>query len=72
MYLKEGATKNFLIIDAAMNDLLRPAIYDAEHEFLPVSELKIMTLKWLQILWDLYVRVLMYFQKYNPPKNDKW
>ena len=40
VYLKEGTNKNFLIIDAAMNDLLRPAIYDAEHEFLPVSESK--------------------------------
>ena len=37
VYLKEGTNKNFLIIDAGMNDLLRPAIYDAEHEFLPVS-----------------------------------
>ena len=40
VYLKEGTNKNFLIIDAGMNDLLRPAIYDAEHEFLPVSESK--------------------------------
>ena len=40
VYLKEGTNKNFLIIDAAMNDLLRPAIYDAEHEFLPVIESK--------------------------------
>ena len=37
-YLKEGTNKNFLIIDAGMNDLLRPAIYDAEHEILPVIE----------------------------------
>ena len=32
------SNKNFLIIDAGMNDLLRPAIYDAEHEILPVIE----------------------------------
>ena len=38
IYLKEGTNKNFLIIDAGMNDLLRPAIYDAEHEILPVIE----------------------------------
>ncbi len=30
-YLKPGATKNFAIVDAAMNDLLRPALYDAWH-----------------------------------------
>ena len=33
VFFKEGTNKNFLIIDAGMNDLLRPAIYDAEHEF---------------------------------------
>jgi diaminopimelate decarboxylase len=36
-YLKRGAAKNFLVIDAAMNDLLRPAMYDAYHEILPVQ-----------------------------------
>ncbi len=40
IYLKEGTNKNFLIIDAGMNDLLRPAIYDAEHEFLTVKKYK--------------------------------
>ena len=38
VYLKEGQNKNFLIIDAGMNDLLRPAIYDAEHEFLTIKD----------------------------------
>ncbi len=36
-YLKRGAHKNFLVIDAAMNDLVRPAMYDAYHEIVPVS-----------------------------------
>ena len=31
-YLKPGAERNFAIVDAAMNDLLRPALYDAWHE----------------------------------------
>lgn len=35
-YLKPGSVKNFLVVDAAMNDLLRPALYDASHEVLPV------------------------------------
>ena len=35
-YLKPGAEKNFAIIDAAMNDLLRPALYDAWQEIVPV------------------------------------
>lgn len=35
-YLKPGCEKNFAIVDAAMNDLMRPALYDAYHEILPV------------------------------------
>ena len=34
-YLKHGEEKNFAIVDAAMNDLMRPALYDAFHEILP-------------------------------------
>ena len=37
-YVKPGATKNFLVVDAAMNDLLRPALYDAWHEVRTVRE----------------------------------
>jgi len=36
LYVKEGATRRFVIIDAAMNDLLRPALYDAWHEVAPL------------------------------------
>ncbi len=36
LYLKEGATRHFLIQDAAMNDLARPALYDSWHEIVPV------------------------------------
>ena len=35
--LKHGAEKNFAVIDAAMNDLLRPALYDAWHDIVPVT-----------------------------------
>ncbi len=35
-YLKHGETKNFAIVDAAMNDLMRPALYDAYHEIAAV------------------------------------
>ncbi len=37
-YLKHGAARNFVIVDAAMNDLMRPALYDAWHEILPVRD----------------------------------
>lgn len=36
-YLKETAHKQFAVVDAAMNDLLRPALYQGWHEILPVS-----------------------------------
>lgn len=36
-YLKRGEAKNFAIIDAAMNDLMRPALYDAWHDIVPVE-----------------------------------
>ena len=36
-YLKPGEVKNFAIVDAAMNDLARPALYDAWHNIRPVS-----------------------------------
>ncbi len=35
-YLKHGEEKNFAIVDAAMNDLMRPALYDAYHQIFPV------------------------------------
>jgi diaminopimelate decarboxylase len=36
IYVKEGAAKRFVIVDGAMNDLLRPALYDAWHDIVPV------------------------------------
>lgn len=35
-YLKRGSGKNFLVVDAAMNDLVRPAMYEAYHEIVPL------------------------------------
>ena len=36
IYIKEGDKKDFIIIDAAMNDLMRPALYNAKHLIVPV------------------------------------
>jgi diaminopimelate decarboxylase len=38
LYLKHGEAKHFVIVDAAMNDLVRPTLYEAHHEIWPVSE----------------------------------
>jgi len=38
IYVKSGEERDFIIQDAAMNDLIRPTLYDAYHEILPVAE----------------------------------
>ena len=38
IYNKQGEGRDFLIVDAAMNDLIRPAMYDAHHDIVPVIE----------------------------------
>ncbi len=38
IHVKEGAMRTFVIVDAAMNDLLRPALYNATHAIVPVTE----------------------------------
>ncbi len=38
IYVKEGEDRKFLILDAAMNDLVRPAMYEAHHDIIPVIE----------------------------------
>ncbi len=38
IYVKSGEDRDFLILDGAMNDLIRPAMYDAHHDIIPVVE----------------------------------
>ncbi|MDO6478517.1 diaminopimelate decarboxylase [Shimia thalassica] len=38
IYIKEGEDRSFMIIDGAMNDLIRPAMYEAHHDIIPVAE----------------------------------
>ncbi len=38
IYVKEGADRTFTIVDAAMNDLIRPTLYEAHHDIWPVEE----------------------------------
>jgi diaminopimelate decarboxylase len=39
-YIKNGAKKKFIILDAGMNDFMRPALYDAKHIIIPISKVK--------------------------------
>jgi len=45
-YLKHGQARNFAIVDAAMNDLMRPALYDAWHDVVPVRPVQAATRKY--------------------------
>ena len=45
IYVKHGAEKRFIIVDAAMNDLLRPTLYEAHHEIWTLDEPGISTTK---------------------------
>ena len=38
LFVKHGEAKNFVVVDAAMNDLIRPTLYDAHHEIWPVEK----------------------------------
>ena len=38
LYVKPGEAKTFVIVDAGMNDLVRPTLYDAHHEIIPVRQ----------------------------------
>jgi len=40
LYLKDNGVKNFLIVDGGMNDLIRPSLYDAYHDIVPVKKAK--------------------------------
>jgi diaminopimelate decarboxylase len=40
VYVKDGEAKTFVIQDGAMNDLIRPTLYDAHHDILPVDEVR--------------------------------
>ncbi len=45
IYRKENGGKHFLVLDAAMNDLIRPALYGAYHEIVPVVQSEASTAK---------------------------
>ena len=40
IYIKKSINKNFIILDAGMNDLMRPALYDSKHQIIPLRKVK--------------------------------
>jgi diaminopimelate decarboxylase len=45
LYRKERQEKDFVIVDAAMNDLIRPALYESYHEIVPIKQMKASSLR---------------------------
>ena len=45
LYVKKTSKKNFVIVDVAMNDLIRPSLYDAYHEIIPIGKSKVQSPK---------------------------
>ena len=45
IYIKEGYKKDFIILDSAMNDLMRPALYGAQHRIIPTNKINKMSKK---------------------------
>ena len=61
IYIKKNEKKDFIILDAAMNDLMRPALYGANHRIIPVLKTNKISKKPMN-LWDRFVKVQINFQ----------
>ena len=48
IFVKKGENKSFVIVDAAMNDLVRPTLYEAHHDILPVKAPAPRSAKWIR------------------------
>ena len=70
IYIKKGDRKDFIIIDAAMNDLIRPALYNAKHKIIPTKKSEIKTNKTYEFVGPICestdkFSTLKLFQKLN-------
>ena len=59
--VKKGENKNFLIIDAGMNNFLRPSLYNSDHEILPVKDSQKKNMR----LLVQFVRVVMFLKNFS-------
>ena len=70
-FIKKGTNKNFIILDAGMNDFMRPALYEAFHKIIPISKKSFLegNLVLEKLIIFLFFSVIpslfMYFQKFE-------
>ncbi len=69
IYIKESKSKDFVILDSGMNDLMRPALYGAKHKIIPVKRKKKIFQKKRMNLLVLFVKVLTNFYQLKNFKN---
>ena len=65
IYIKKNESKNFIILDAAMNDLMRPALYGAHHKILPSTKSKKKSNKTYEFVGPIFEST----DKFNTLKN---
>ena len=70
LYIKENSKKDFIILDAAMNDFMRPALYGAKHKIIPLKKINKITNKtyyFVGPIWETTDKFLSTtkFQKLN-------
>ena len=70
IYIKKGYKKDFVILDSAMNDLIRPALYNAEHKIIPLKKNKINSKKTYEFVGPICestdkFAIIKKFQKLN-------
>tara|TARA_S200000501_G_scaffold373879_1_gene422096 strand:+ start:4062 stop:4880 length:819 start_codon:yes stop_codon:yes gene_type:complete len=70
IYIKKGYKKDFVILDSAMNDLIRPALYNAEHKIIPLRKNKINSKKTYEFVGPICestdkFAIIKKFQKLN-------
>ena len=68
IYIKKSVKKNFIILDTAMNDLMRPALYGAKHHIQPVIKSNQVSKKYMNLLVQ-FVKVQISLQLWKNFKN---
>ncbi|MDC1096328.1 diaminopimelate decarboxylase [Pelagibacteraceae bacterium] len=72
-YIKKGQKKNFIILDAGMNDFMRPALYDAIHDIIPVnknSEKSLNTIEFVGPICESTCKFIKYKNYHKISEND--
>ena len=73
-YIKKGQKKDFIILDAGMNDFMRPALYDAKHEIIPVIKTNKKMLKAIEFVGPICESTCKFikYKKYQKIRENEF